>query len=212
MAPPARRRRVPVGSISRVQAAGPEIGVGARREVERRLDQVRGGDGARRLFAIGRRPALPQPLWRVEAGRIAVAQHRHALARDAAQHGVGQALEMGQAALRQLHRCIDGGMRRACRGRGVAPRQAAGSGGRSRWRRRAAARSSRPAPRRSRPAGAASWPAAGARRRGRAGRARGSPGWRASASSSGWPLSRQAASTSSATRRWRGIFHFARGL
>ena len=37
-----------------VEPARPERGVGARREVERRLDQMGGGDGARRLLAIGR--------------------------------------------------------------------------------------------------------------------------------------------------------------
>jgi hypothetical protein len=71
---------------------------------------VGSGDGARRLLAVGRHPALPQPQRRVEAGGIAVAQHGDALARDAAQHGVGQTLEMRQAALGELHRGIDGGM------------------------------------------------------------------------------------------------------
>ena len=88
---------------------------------------------------------------------------------------------------------------------------------RSTWRPTALApssgRSIRPAQhaRRSRPGGAGSWPAAGARRRGRAARGAAKPSWRASASSSGWPLSRQAISTSTAARREaRGVASIVR--
>jgi len=96
-----------------LELSRPEIGVGARREVERRLDQVGGSDGACRGFAVGLDPALPQPARRVEAGGVAIHQKGVAVARDAPQHGIHQALEVMQAGiLDQPHRGIDGGMRR----------------------------------------------------------------------------------------------------
>jgi hypothetical protein len=58
-------------------------------------------------------PAFPQPARRVEAGRIAIHQQGVAVARDPAQHGVYQALQVMQAGiLDQAHRCVDRGVRR----------------------------------------------------------------------------------------------------
>ena len=82
MAPPAGRRSVPGRQDFGLEPAGPEIGIGARREIERRLDQMGGGDGARRVLAIALGPAFPQPLRRIEARRIAVAEQCRAVAGD----------------------------------------------------------------------------------------------------------------------------------
>ena len=96
-----------------LELAGPEIGIPADGEVERRLLQMRRRDGARRILAIGVDPVLPEPARRVEAGGVAIHQQGVAVARDPAQHGVGQALQVMQAGiLDQAHRRVDGGVRR----------------------------------------------------------------------------------------------------
>ncbi len=86
-------------------------------EIQRRLVEMRGGDGGRLLHAIGLDPALPQPVGQADgAGKIAIAgaglAKEISLAGDSPQHRVDQALEAGLAATLgdQVDHGIDGGM------------------------------------------------------------------------------------------------------
>ncbi len=57
------------------------------------------GDAAGGLLAIGRHPALPQPVGRIGALGVGAGEERVALARQAAQHGIGEGLEVAGVAV-----------------------------------------------------------------------------------------------------------------
>ncbi len=98
---------------NRIERLAPRLRIAARRDVERRLVQMRQGDGARRLLAIGLAPALPQPWRRVEARLVLQDHERRGFLAEPPQHGVDEAL-MGKEAPRigQLDRGCHRGMRR----------------------------------------------------------------------------------------------------
>ena len=59
-----------IGKHAARHLLGPVFRIALHREVERRLDQIGGGDQMRPLLAVARDPALPQPVWRIDARRI----------------------------------------------------------------------------------------------------------------------------------------------
>ena len=82
------------------------------REVERRVGIMRFGDGAGGNLAIGTRPALEEPVRRVEMRHVEAGEQRVAFAVRAPENGVHQRLEMlGNAAgACAFHGHTDGGM------------------------------------------------------------------------------------------------------
>ncbi len=95
-----------------IEAARPDLRLLLDREVERRLEQMGKSNRARALLAIGRRPALPEPVRGVEAGFVLRLDQPLALARDPPQHGIDEAAREGLPAARQRHRLADRGVRR----------------------------------------------------------------------------------------------------
>ncbi len=82
----------------RLEQLGPALGIAAHGEVERRLLEMGGGDGAGARLAIGARPGLPEPVRRVEPRRVLHLGEGGALGAQPAQHGVEQALMREEAA------------------------------------------------------------------------------------------------------------------
>ena len=102
---------------------GPGLGIGLDAEVERRVAELRLGDGPGRVLAIGGRPGAPQPVRCVEPRGVLAGKHRLALARQAAQHGVDQGAVGGERLAAGL---LDAGVDRGV-GRRVQEQQLAGA-------------------------------------------------------------------------------------
>ena len=73
MRPLGRRRTLPVGSTRPRESLRPKLRVALDGEIERRLDQMRRGDGVRARLAPPGDPARPQPVGRVDPRRIEAA-------------------------------------------------------------------------------------------------------------------------------------------
>ncbi len=88
----ARPPQRPGRQLGRLQFLAPRLVILAQRQVERRLLQMRAGDGAGALFAIGAAPRLPQPIGSVEARGIVTCDAAGAFEAETAQHRIDQAL------------------------------------------------------------------------------------------------------------------------
>ena len=77
----------------------PTGGVALDAEVERRLRAMRRGYGAGDALAIGRAPALGEPGGRIVVERIGTGENLVAIARDCAQHRIGERGEWGAGRL-----------------------------------------------------------------------------------------------------------------
>ena len=75
------------------EPSGPAGGIALDGEVERRLEAVRAGDGARRRFAVGRDPARREPRGRIVPERIGARQNCFAVTGDRTQHRIGERRE-----------------------------------------------------------------------------------------------------------------------
>ena len=95
------------------QTLGPAGRVLPDGDVDGGFAQVRLGDAAAGVLAVGRRPRLPQPVGGVETGRVVFFQQGAALSAETPEHGVDQGL-VGTvaAARRQRDAGVDGRVRR----------------------------------------------------------------------------------------------------
>ena len=103
--------RIAVQSLA-AEPRRPVLGIGLHGEIERRLGEMGLGDRHARPARRTPPPALPEPVRRVQPGRVLARQILLAFARDPPQHGVDQALGEGVRAAGQRHGLGHRGVRR----------------------------------------------------------------------------------------------------